>query len=492
MIEQIFGFSIYFGIALALAVVFTLGLGLLLHTGTRIRKEPLPLLFFAIVAAIMAPPIATGRFISSGMGVSEASFEDIGSSFWINRLITLAVLMLCTERILRFISRREWTKIHSWGLFWAFMVFGLSNEILNGIFGANPSLNHRALYGFLIYFSVFLIAQDHAERCFRFARAALLFFFFCSAIAAVLMPTLVMDKGYTGGLGIPIRYYGLATHANTLGPLAVGFMICLWRFPFESRLVNLLSWFLALSSLILSQSKTTIAAALAIGLFLIIYRYRVRLVESFPGGRSGLFIGIIACVCFSLTGVISSAWLGADLVERLINQLDMSRGGQITSLTGRTRIWVVAWDEFVANPLFGYGPSIWGDSYRFMIGLKAATSAHNQVLQSLSSAGLLGLAGLLFYASILVIYAFRAAPSSGGISIALIGLMFLRGFLEAPFTSSDALTSDFFVHLLAMIACIGFLSPEQLKPTSKAYDRMAPGKIRGHYTQWGSTRKTLP
>ena len=45
------------------------------------------------------------------------------------------------------------------------------------------------------------------------------------------MPTLVIDKAYAGGIGIPIRYYGLATHANTLAPLAVVFMICLWRFP---------------------------------------------------------------------------------------------------------------------------------------------------------------------------------------------------------------------------------------------------------------------
>ena len=53
---------------LALAAASTLGLGLMLHAGTRVRKEPLPLLFVGIVAAIMALPIATGRFISAGMG----------------------------------------------------------------------------------------------------------------------------------------------------------------------------------------------------------------------------------------------------------------------------------------------------------------------------------------------------------------------------------------------------------------------------------------
>ena len=77
-------------------------------------------------------------------------------------------------------------------------------------------------------------------------------------------------------------------------------------------------------------------------------------------------------------------------------KLDMAIGGQLTSLTGRTKIWFLAWEEFLASPWFGHGPSIWGDYYRFMIGIKTATSAHNQLLQSLSSAGILGLAGPAF------------------------------------------------------------------------------------------------
>ncbi len=485
MIEQIFGFSIYLGIALALAVAFTLGLGFMLHAGTHIRKEPLPLLFFGIVAALMASPIATGRFISAGMGKSEASFEDIGSSFWFNRLITVGIILLCAERLIRFIMRREWTWIHSWGLLWAFVAFCLTNEILNGIFGAYPSFQHKVLYAPLLYFSVFLVAQSQPERCFLIVRSTLLFFLVCSAVAAVLIPTVVIDRGYAGGiLGIPIRYYGLATHANTLGPLAVAFMVCLWRFPFDSRWINLFSWFLALTSLVLSQSKTTIAAALVIGLFLAVYRYRDRL-----GGRSRLLIGIMACVCFFFSAAILSTWLSADAVERSINQLDLARG---SSFTGRMRIWFLAWDEFLASPWFGYGPSIWGDYYRFMIGLKAATSAHNQVLQSLSSAGLLGLAGLILYASTLVIYALRAAPLSDGISVALVGLMLLRGFLEAPFTSSAPITSDFFVHLLALVACVGFLPQKRLESTLRAHEHVMPGKTAARYADWNAARKTVP
>lgn len=482
MIEQVFGFSIYLGIALTLGVVCTLGLGLMLHAGTRIRREPLPLIFLGIIAAIMASPIATSRYVKGGIGISEASFENISSSFWLTRLITIGILLLCVERFARFIMRQEWTHIHSWKLFWAFVAFALTNQVLNGIFGSYPSFEHKSIYAFLLYFSVFLVAQSQPERCFLFVRGILLFFFLASAVAAVLMPTLVIEKAYTGGIGIPMRYYGLATHANTLGPLAVAFMICLWRFPFSSRWINIFSWCLALTSLVLSQSKTTIAAALVIGLFLFVYRKRAEFAESFSARRTGLLIGTVGCVCFFLAAAILLMWLAADSTERLIYQVDATRSGQLTSFTGRTGIWFLAWDEFMENPLFGYGPSIWGDYYRFTVGIRTANSAHNQLLQSLSSAGLVGLGGLIFYICVLATYAWKAAPSSHGISLALVGLMLFRGFLEAPFTSSDAITSDFFVHLLALLACIGFSVPTQPETIRKTGKQGLFGTTRLRYT----------
>ena len=75
MTQQILGLSFYIGIALALAVACILALGLMLHAGTRIHKEPLPLLFFGIIVAIMVMPIAIGRLITDGLAMSEASLE---------------------------------------------------------------------------------------------------------------------------------------------------------------------------------------------------------------------------------------------------------------------------------------------------------------------------------------------------------------------------------------------------------------------------------
>ena len=39
------------------------------------------------------------------------------------------------------------------------------------------------------------------------------------------------------------------------------------------------------------------------------------------------------------------------------------------------------------------------------VGIRIATTAHNQLLHSLSSAGLIGAVGLIFYATMMIIYA---------------------------------------------------------------------------------------
>jgi O-antigen ligase len=93
-------------------------------------------------------------------------------------------------------------------------------------------------------------------------------------------------------------------------------------------------------------------------------------------------------------------------------------------------------------------------------GFLIAPHAHNQLLQSLSSAGAIGAAGLLFYVLTLIIYASRAAKRSEGMSMALVALMLIRSFTETPFNSLSVMQLEFFVHLLAMVACIGF-SPEK-------------------------------
>lgn len=464
MTAQIVWGSVYLTTALTLALTCVVALGFLLHLGSSVRRELLPLTLLAILVATMVAPLVTGRVIDRGALMTGDVAENVYSSFWVTRLITLGVLALCVERILRFLIRHEWTSIRGWGLFWAFVVFVLSNQIANAIFGSHPSFDHKYLYAFPVYFCFFLIAQTQAEACLHLARNSLLLFFMCSALAAVVMPQAVIETGYSGFLpGISIRYHGLGTHANGIGPLAVALVICLWHFPYHSCKLNRFSWFLVLISLLLSQSKTSIITAGVVGILLALYNYEGR-ENSSP--RSSLFIAITGSFCLLLSGIIAMVWLGIDAGQKFIDQLDIHDGNSVATLTGRTSIWLLSWQEFMASPVFGYGPSIWGPTYRESVGLLIAPHAHNQLMQSLSSGGLVGALGLSFYTVTLTMYAIRAAKRSKGMSLAFVALMLIRSLTETPFNSLSVIQLEFFVQLLAMVACIGFLPEKETRRLS--------------------------
>ncbi|SFU45838.1 O-antigen ligase family protein [Nitrosospira multiformis] len=467
MTAQIVWGSVYLTTALTLALTCVVALGFLLHLGSSVRRELLPLTLLAILVATMVAPLVTGRVIDRGALTTGDVAENVYSSFWVTRLITLGVLALCVERILRFLIRHEWTSIRGWGLFWAFVVFVLSNQIANAIFGSHPSFDHKYLYAFPVYFCFFLVAQTQAEACLHLARNSLLLFFMCSALAAVVMPQAVIETGYSGFLpGISIRYHGLGTHANGIGPLAVALLICLWHFPYHSCKLNRFSWFLVLISLLLSQSKTSIITAGVVGVLLALYKYGGRNNSS---QRSSLYIAIAGCACFLLAGAIAIAWLGIETGQKFINQLNVADASSAASLTGRTWIWLLSWQEFVASPIFGYGPSIWGPDYRESAGLLIAPHAHNQFVQSLSSGGLVGALGLSFYTVTLTMYAIRAAKRSKGMSLAFVALMLIRSLTETPFNSLSVIQLEFFVQLLAMVACIGFLPDSRTRMISNIW-----------------------
>ena len=453
--------AIYIGIAFVAAAVLVFSAGLALHLGSRVKREPAVFIFLAIVVAIMAAPLATGRVLSGGLSFRDASMDEITQSFWVTRLLTLAVLAVCAERILRFIVKREWNAhFFGWGLFWAFFAYVFTNQVLNAAFGAHPGFDHRTIYALLAYFAIFLVAQNQADYCLRWVRNALAVFLLVSAATVLVRPGTVLDYGYAGFLpGIGFRYYGLATHANTIGPLAVTFMICLWHMPYRSKFLNMLFWGLALGSLLLTQSKTSIAIAALIGVFLAVYRYRMR-VAATANARASLTLGVTAAILIG-AGVLGVGGLFAiDLVDAAMRKAHLLGDAEVYSLTGRTRIWQVAWQEFLNNPLFGYGPSIWEPLYRFRVGLLTANHAHNQLLQSLSEAGVVGGIGLLTYVVALVVYAVKASARTEGVSLAIVLFILVRSVTEVPLSTSGVVQSEMVIQLIALLVCVG-LSPAQ-------------------------------
>ena len=127
---------------------------------------------------------------------------------------------------------------------------------------------------------------------------------------------------------------------------------------------------------------------------------------------------------------------------------------EAASLTNRDLIWSYAIAEWERNPLFGYGPGLFGLEYRTLIGIPKAFHAHNQVMQSLGSGGWFGVIGLLLYMGVLAYYAIRAARPTRGLSLALLLFILLRSITEVPLRVDGLMNGEFFVHLLLMMVVL--------------------------------------
>jgi len=120
-------------------------------------------------------------------------------------------------------------------------------------------------------------------------------------------------------------------------------------------------------------------------------------------------------------------------------------------MTGRDRIWAIAWQEWQSHPIWGWGLQIWGDNYRRAIGMANATHAHNQFMDSLSRSGLVGVGALMLYLLTLAALAIRSARRSDGLTLALLLSLLMRAGSEVPLLLTGY-GPDLIIHVLLLMA----------------------------------------
>ncbi len=108
-------------------------------------------------------------------------------------------------------------------------------------------------------------------------------------------------------------------------------------------------------------------------------------------------------------------------------------------------------EEWARQPVFGYGLSLWDPEFREAIGMPHATHAHNQLIDTLARSGAIGAAGLLLYALVLTVMAFRYARATGGLSLALYVTHALLSISEVPLILIDY-GSHVMAHFLLIVA----------------------------------------
>lgn len=250
------------------------------------------------------------------------------------------------------------------------------------------------------------------------------------ALRATVWPSLALAFGGPGwaqfdtlgrsfaGVG---QLAGVAGHPNALGPVAAGLLLLELARP-RGR------WWpayaaVATATLGLTQSRTAVAGALLGLLWMLAARRGL-----------GRVVGVVGSAAVLAYAAYSPPTLG--------------------TLNGRADVWRVAWAEFTAHPLAGYGAGFLGPDYRaahLPARLQWAGQAHDQLLQTLAASGLLGGGALAAYAVVLAVASVRAARWTGGVSVGLLGLLAAQCLTESPLRA--ALNAGLLVHV-ALLATV--------------------------------------
>lgn len=458
-IAEFIYYGIYLGGALMLAIGLVIALGVALAISKRCEQQMLPMVLPVIGLAVAASVILSKRnlnFIAIGpegmnMGLQIFAQQGVpGSATWPLRLLTLLIVAISFALVLNSFFQRKHIGGAGRPLFFAFVVFFLTNTVMNAALGTQPAFVHNHYYPLIILMAAYVTRDHDPAIMVRFAKATLFGLLLASLALAVIKPDLVIQKPYAEGWipALHIRMWGVASHANSMGPLALMFLLLESYYPFQRRLFHYLGVAMALGILLMAQSKTAWVAGAILLAIVWFYRNAARFSHAWKTGKvdyQSIGIGIAAFVgAFGLLVIMVFFDPGA-ILDKFLHT---SSGGQVLSVSGREQIWEVALDVWRENPLFGYGPNIWSPEFRQSIGMNFAFSAHNQFLQSLSGSGTFGILGLLVYLGVLLGYAMRFAKATQGLTLALGAFLLLRSFTETPLVTDTIFNGDFLAHLL--------------------------------------------
>ena len=483
--NELIGIGYYGGLALLVAVAAIIGLGVTLQVDRAIGRWTACLMVPAMLLGTALSSLLSGRDLKYAFSnIESIAFGSEGGGSGVLRLVTAAMLALGGATVITdlFGRRRHGAagpqtvaKPASAGqaLLLAYAAFFLCNAIFNAAFGTKPAFTHNILYLPVAFAAVYVWRQEPVDNFVRLARWMLIAFMVGSLILAVAKPSLALQPAYKGWVpGLTVRLWGLGSNPNSIGPLALLLLLLEWMQPSRRWLARGVVVALALVVLGMAQSKTTWAAGLVMAVVVAWYRFG----KAPAGGvRIGFVLALIAgllMLCIPLATM--------DLGRFWDKLAVTSVGTDVSTFTGRAQIWVAALAAWRDNPVFGYGLEAWGPAHRAALGMPFAFSAHNQFLQSMSTAGTLGLISLLVYLAVLGLWCFRAATVTRGASAALFVFVLLRCITEAAVTPSTLFNGDAVTHLILFrLALCGVAVAKPLARTATVQARLLAAKPAG-------------
>lgn len=451
-------YSIYIAIALFLAIGVITAIVTSVAIGRHRGKLLLPMILTLLLAGGAVGVLLSGRDLAyARLAVVISIFETGWAERWVSRGFIAMIIALCIGVIVGKFVAREPFPIEGRSLFFGFLLYYITLSFLPSIFGTEPAFLHNQIYPLLVMTAVFLCERPTPEQFYSFAKWLLFAFMVASLLVAVAMPDMAFQQDYHGWIpGFDYRLWGLASHANLLATPALTLLLLEYLQPTRNRWYQTLLVLCALSALVLSQSKTTWVAGLLVLGFLVAYRKVPELGRALRGKgeiplSSVLYLGSLLLGLL----VLATALVFVD-TDRLIDSIMASDIGEgLETASGRDLIWTTALEEWGNNWLFGYGPLIWGDLYRFQHGMFTyAFHAHNQVLQVVSMGGGIALFGLLVYVWLLLRYAVRAAAATKGVSVAMLLIVLVRSLSEVPLPQHAVFSTDFLLHAVLFMVLV--------------------------------------
>lgn len=367
----------------------------------------------------------------------------------------------------------------------AFMVFYVAFSIFPLIFGESHQFHVSLVYPFFVFVALFLWMRLSKVDPALVIKQCLGFIVLASLAVAMLLPQLVVQPSYVGLIpGFNSRLWGLTAGANSLGSVASTLLVLEAAEPSARRWVSNGIFFAAAIALVLTQSKTSILAAL-FGLLIIFgWRLVTRIQRKSLNGRNESLTVIILIAFFVLLIGTAGAWLmffDTSAFTSLERNLDSRAVGQLGSASGRTWIWEVAIQGGLENPLFGQGLGFWSLENRLRWGLSGAVHAHNLFLDVFARSGFVGLAALLIFLYFVFRYSIRAAQYTRAGSVALAAIFLVRATFEVPLQPNSILGAE----AIAMLAFFLYVIDRGARRRDKTNE---PAQGQAHFLKAGDLR----
>lgn len=385
-----------------------------------------------VIGALSGPRFYAADYASVvGSGdTSSGSLEAI----LVRLLLYCAIASACVVLL-----RSDKRRLFGLGWYVGLGVLCLTTPIVSTIaVGAVPT--GALLAGPFIFAAIGWSSSDDPSLT-RTIRLILLAYLYGSIALALYDPASVVERDYYDGIvpGLSLRLHGIANHANNLAPLILLFLIIDGSERRRSS-IAVLHRFVAVGTLLATQSKTTWAAgAVIIALASVRWGWDGRYVRRDRIARLGMRkLVVVAIVVMFLSTAFGAMFSSSD---------------SIRTLTGRTTLWQLSVDLWRERPLLGFGEQFWGTQMRqdYLVyqGL-VVTHAHNDVLQALGQSGLIGLGVMAAYLFATISTSLRTAEISQWRTVFLAGLILTRMSTE-PLVTSQFGTPNFAVHVFIFV-----------------------------------------